>query len=139
MQTTDPLSRLAALAAQRRAKTSTLHAAVQRLLAALEPILDEGEVVKAHNGLRLNWFTRRCNGNYYGTGWNLEVGEDSCDPSEAVDSTGYYRGQFDLPYRGPSREQLVMLARLAPELITRATEQIEAEIDEVEAAAGKVV
>lgn len=120
MKTIDALSRLTALAEQRRAKTATLHAAVQRLLAQLPTDREISTV-----GRRLSRATLRDGGNCYGTVWQYTTHEGTenewtCDIEKGIDSEGYHCGQFGLPFRGPSRADLIDLAEHAAALVAAA-------------------
>jgi hypothetical protein len=117
-----PIDRLARLAVQRTARTDRLHEAVCALLSQLEPHVAVGDSVTVE-GLTLSRVSQRSNVGW-STEWDFfrEADEDhlsgwSCDPERPVGGEGYLHGDFSAPWRGPSRRDLLDLARRAPALV----------------------
>jgi hypothetical protein len=119
-----PLERLARLATSRKASTERLHTAIGHLLLKLEPHVEVGAFVvvdghqlqrsrtMAHAGANpcevLGWFFARPNG---------QDGFTHSELDRPVGETGYFMGDLNAPWNGPSRADLLAFARLAEKFV----------------------
>jgi hypothetical protein len=108
-----PIERLSALAAQNTARTDRLHEATCALLAMLEPHVEIGTTVTV-DGRELRLQRLKSNVGY-SDGWAFRLREyDLCVLlTQPVDREGYLHGDFNAPWRGPSRGHLIAFAERA--------------------------
>jgi hypothetical protein len=131
------LDRLARLASQRTARTDRLHEAACALLDKLNRHVPVGTRVsvgryelcraklESNVGSDIMWF--------FG-----QPGEDAVDLESPLDADGYLHGDFDAPYRGPSRHHLIAFAMRAGAFVAEFVARQEKENDELDAGPSEV-
>ena len=140
----DPLTRLAALSAQSRARTTVLEEQVGLLLAFLARREEDGgggvlpNVAVTVDGLRLTRYEGDSNvGTYSGWRWRF-TREKACDLDRPCGASGYHHGDFHAPWRGPERADLIAFAARAGRFVAAFATRVEAEGQALAAAIGQV-
>jgi hypothetical protein len=115
----NPIERLAVLATQRTVRTDRLHGAVGVLLARLAAHVEVGDLVTVDGWTLARVLSRSNVGqsedwDFYPHGADCaNLDGRSCDPDRPVGETGYLHGDFNAPWRGPSRADLLAFAKRA--------------------------
>jgi hypothetical protein len=138
-----PLDRLAALSTQRTASTRRLHGATRTLLDQLD-FVEVGTTVIALGLYTLERTSKRTNVGVV-RGWTFSSDGRLCDIDQPVNEEGYLHGDFNSPWKGPTRDDLIAFARYAGTFVDALVAHAVADIAalakaqaSVDAAAGKL-